>query len=461
MTAPFDDLSATKGLSPRGGPSDRSGEAEGGVGDPVDGDTPPHGVAPVVVPRTLARADAPPRSRRPPDAHRRRSRGSRAEEDGDGEPGPRGTGARPVRVAARHRVRRRRRRLTRRARVILVALGVAVLVVAGVGGWYESEASPSGKPGPAVVVDVHRGESGSAVMASLTKDGVIDSALAFRLWSFVHGLPTVRPGLYQLHRNLPFATVSADLQAGPNVYALDVIPGTTVAEIANELSQLPGNLAQAFEDDARTGVVRSPYQQTAGAPLEGLIGAGDYRITPHESARTLLSRMVARFDAEAAAAGLAPGATVGGESAYGVITVASIAMKEGYFARYYGKVARVVYNRLAADMPLDMTSTVLYSLGQDGGPVTPAEEQETTPYNTYLHRGLTPTPICTPTEAALRAAVAPPVGPWLYFELTTAKKGVMVFSASYTTQIAAEQQARHNAPGSGSGSSGSGSSAGT
>jgi UPF0755 protein len=96
-------------------------------------------------------------------------------------------------------------------------------------------------------------------------------------------------------------------------------------------------------------------------------------------------------------------------------------------------------------MPLDMTSTVLFSLGQDGGTVTQAEEQDTTPYNTYLHTGLTPTPICVPSEAALSAAVSPPQGTWLYFDLVTAEKGTMVFSTTYTGQLAAEQEAAANA----------------
>jgi UPF0755 protein len=330
--------------------------------------------------------------------------------------------------------------MTLRGKVV-VGLLILVLLIAGMVGWYESEANPFGGKGPKVIVDVKAGEPMGTVVGALTRDGVIGSSLAFRLWTFAHGQPQVRPGRYLLSRNLSFAAVSADLSAGPNVFEVNVIPGTTLAEIANQLSSLPGNLAQTFENEARTGAVRSPFQLVPGTSLEGLIGTGTYQILPGEPARHLLGAMVARFDAEAKAAGLSPTTTVNGENAYDAVIVASIAEKEGYFTRYFGKVSRVVYNRLAQGMALDMTSTVLYSLGQDGGPVTPAEERDTTPYNTYLHTGLTPTPICTPSAAALAAAVAPPAGPWLYFELVTAKKGVMVFSATYTQQLAAEREA--------------------
>ncbi len=349
-------------------------------------------------------------------------------------------------AAGRRRHRRHRRRLSRRGRLVAAGAVVVLLVLAGVLAWYEVEANPLGSRGKAVMVRVTSGEPLSGVVRTLVTEHVIGSGLAFDLWCVVHGAPVAHPGRYEVHQHISFATLSAVLNAGPNVYEVVVDPGTTIAEVATQLGSLPGNLARSFAQEAKTGAVRSPFQASPGTTLEGLIGAGAYRLVPGETARTLLSKMVARFDAEAEAAGLSPSTTVGGLSAYQIVTLASISQKEGYFTRYMGDVARVIYNRLAAGMRLDMTSTVLYSLGKDGGSVTAAEEQLTTPYNTYLHAGLTPTPICTPSLAALRAATSPPPGAWLYFELVTAKKGVMVFSATYTRQLAAEQEAAKNAP---------------
>ena len=105
------------------------------------------------------------------------------------------------------------------------------------------------------------------------------------------------------------------------------------------------------------------------------------------------------------------------------------------------KVARVIYNRLAQGMPLQMDSTVLYALGQDGGPVTSQDLKIQSPYNTYLNTGLTPTPICMPSSTALAAAVHPPAGAWLYFILVQ-KNGVMAFSDTYAEQLANEQLAK-------------------
>jgi len=348
---------------------------------------------------------------------------------------------------------RRRGRLTRRGRMVAGVLAV-LLVGAGVLAWYEVESNPFGPPGATVLVDVQSGEPLTAITAALAKEGVIGTTLAFHLWSFVHGSPVVLPGTYQLHRNLSFSAAKSALDAGPNVSRINVVAGTTVSELANELASLPGNLAHTFSNGASASGVHSPFQLTPTTPLEGLLGTGSYRILPGESGRTLLTKMVDRFDTEARSVGLTPTETVGGLNAYQLVTLASIAQKEGYFTRYMGDVARVIYNRLADGMHLDMTSTVLYSLGKDGGKVTPQEEQLTTPYNTYLHAGLTPTPICTPSVQALAAAVHPPAGAWLYFDLVTAKNSIMKFATTYTQQLALIREARKNASSSSTGGSG-------
>jgi UPF0755 protein len=101
----------------------------------------------------------------------------------------------------------------------------------------------------------------------------------------------------------------------------------------------------------------------------------------------------------------------------------------------------VIYNRLAQGISLDMDSTVLYALGQDGGPVTSQDLQIQSPYNTYLTKGLTPTPICMPSTDALAAAINPPPGAWLYFVLVS-KDGTLAFSDTLAQQQANEQLAK-------------------
>ncbi|HLN43759.1 MAG TPA: endolytic transglycosylase MltG [Acidimicrobiales bacterium] len=328
----------------------------------------------------------------------------------------------------------RRRRLL----VIGVPIVVLCLLVAAVT-WYESEAS--GGKGPAEVVTVASGSSMGAVTASLVRAHVVGSALAFHVYLALHGTPTVLPGTYLLHRNESFADVRAGLAGGPDVFSVDVLPGFTVGEVAAQVGQVPGHDGAHFLSLATTGAMRSPYEPAGSDNIDGLLGTGTYRVMPGESDQALLGDMIARFDAVASSVGLADGAAALGETPYQAITVASIVQKEGVYQKNLGRVARVIYNRLARGTPLQMDSTVLYSEHRDGGKVTAADLTLNTPYNTYLHVGLTPTPICFPSKASLQAALAPTAGNWLYF-VVVSNDGTEAFSSTFAGQQANERLAQ-------------------
>jgi len=328
----------------------------------------------------------------------------------------------------------RRRRLL----VIGVPIVVLCLLVAAVT-WYESESS--GGKGPSEVVTVASGSSMGAVTATLVRAHVVDSALAFHVYLALHGTPTVLPGTYLLHRNESFADVRASLAGGPDVFSVDVLPGFTVGEVAAQVGQVPGHDGAHFLSLATTGTMRSPYEPTGSDNIDGLLGTGTYRVMPGESDQILLGDMIARFDALASSVGLAGGAAALGETPYQAITVASIVQKEGVYQKNLGKVARVIYNRLARGTPLQMDSTVLYSEHRDGGKVTAADLALNTPYNTYLHVGLTPTPICFPSKASLQAALAPTPGNWLYF-VVVSNDGTEAFSSTFAGQQANERLAQ-------------------
>ena len=339
------------------------------------------------------------------------------------------------RVDRSARVRRRRRIVAWTAAGLLAVVALFTL-------WYELQAHALGPGGPQVVVTVAQGESTDAVVSALHQHGVIGSSLAFEIGDFFHGTPTVLPGSYALHQNQTFGQVRAILAAGPNVYPVDVRPGFTLSEVAAAVDGLPGHAGGGFARAADSGAVHSVFSPPGSDNLEGLLGTGVYDVLPGESDLTLVHRMVNRFDGQAGAAGLSTSSAAAvGLTPYEVVIVASIVEKEGYYPVNMPKVARVVYNRLARDMPLQMDSTVLYSLGQDGGPVTAHDEQVHSPYNTYLNTGLTPTPICMPSVLALKAAVDPPAGDWLYFVLVQ-KNGVMAFANTYAEQLANERLAK-------------------
>ena len=347
------------------------------------------------------------------------------------------TASRAERRAARAaRVRRRRR-------VVAIVGGALLVVVLAFALWYELESHALGPEGKQVVVTVDQGESASSVIDSLSQSGVIGSSLAFRISDLFHGTPTVLPGSYSLHQNQTFSEVRAILAAGPNIFPVDVRPGYTLHEVAAQVDSIPGHAEGGFAAAAGSGAVHSDFSPPGSNNLEGMLGTGSYLILPGERDLTIVRLMVARFDRDAQAAGLSVASAAAlGMTPYQIITVASVVEKEGYHpTANMPYVARVIYNRLAQGMPLQMDSTVLYAIGQDGGPVTAQDLKIQSPYNTYLTKGLPPTPICMPSTTALTAALHPPAGGWLYF-VVVKKDGTEAFSDTYAQQLTNEQLAK-------------------
>jgi len=316
-----------------------------------------------------------------------------------------------------------------------VLLGLVVIV----GGylWVDHQANPSGPKGAQVIVTVPKGSGTSQFAGVLAEKGVIGSSFAFRLWSKFHGAPTIYAGAYAFNRNDSFADINTVLGNGPNVFSLDVPPGFTVSELAARVGQFPGHDETTFAKLATSGTLHSPWQPVGVTSLEGLLGTGTYQLVPGETDTQLLTDMIDRFDAQANAMDLTAEAAAVGLTPYQAVTVASIVEKEGVIQKNLGPVARVILNRLARNMPLQMDSTVLYAEGRDGGKVTSKDLALASPYNTYLNKGLTPTPVCFPSPAALHAALNPPAGSWLYF-VVVEPDGTEAFADTYAQQQANE-----------------------
>lgn len=395
--------------------------------DPFDpetpaGDHPPS--ASIPIPETFGRRPDPltvPTSQFTPDV-----------DAAPGDPGgPGGPGSGRTTVFAHHPFR------------IVSAVFVLVVLVVVVGGylWLNREANPSGPKGAQVIVAVPKGAGVSSFASTLQKDGIIGSSLAFRIWISIHGDPGVLVGSYAFNKNDSFGAVKTVLANGPNVFTLDVEPGFTVSEVASRVSQFPGHDGSAFKQLADGGSLHSQWQPAGVSSFDGLLGTGDYQLLPGESDTQLLTQMIDRFDTQANGMNLTARAAALGLTPYQAITMASIVQKEGVIQKNLGPVARVILNRLAKNTPLQMDSTVLYSEGRDGGAVTSTDLALPTPYNTYLHTGLTPTPICFPAPAALQASLNPPPGSWLYF-VVVQSDGTEAFSDTFAQQLANEAIAK-------------------
>ncbi|MFG2714279.1 endolytic transglycosylase MltG [Streptomyces goshikiensis] len=172
-----------------------------------------------------------------------------------------------------------------------------------------------------------------------------------------------------------------------------------------------------------------PLPAEAKGNPEGFLFPATYPVTSKTTPGELLTYMVRTANGKLATPAVANGGRTQGMTSYQTATLASIIEAEADTRAEMGKVARVVYNRLAKSMPLQMDSTLNYALNRSTVDVSLGDTRIDHPFNTYERQGLPPTPIDSPGLAAMAAAVAPPPGDWLFF--VTVKPGDTRFSATY------------------------------
>ena len=156
----------------------------------------------------------------------------------------------------------------------------------------------------------------------------------------------------------------------------------------------------------------------------------------------MIQRMVGQLDSTLAELDMERQAQALGLSPYQVLTVASLIEEEAGTDEDRPRVARVIYNRLAEEMPLQIDATSCYVKNEPGGcTLSQADLESDSPYNTRNRPGLPPTPIASPGRASIEAALNPAAGDWLYYVLDAeADDGSHVFTADYDTFVEAKER---------------------
>ncbi|MDV9190928.1 endolytic transglycosylase MltG [Streptomyces sp. SR27] len=172
----------------------------------------------------------------------------------------------------------------------------------------------------------------------------------------------------------------------------------------------------------------------AGGNPEGYLFPATYPVLGATTPQGLLRFMVDTAAKRFGAARIVEGAKAHGLSVYQTVIAASIVQAEADNPEDMAKVARVVHNRLARGMALQMDSTLNYALGRSTVDTTYEDTRSASPYNTYERKGLPPTPIGNPGDEALDAVVRPADGDWLYF--VTVAPGDTRFTADYAAHQA-------------------------
>ena len=342
---------------------------------------------------------------------------------------------------------RRERSGTRPVIVAVAALLAVVLAVfLGLRSLGSSTNDFQGSGDGSVTVVVAPGDSLRQIGRTLAAAGVVSDEGAFVDAATADPrAQSIAPGTYTLHLHMSGeAAVSLMLDPSSRQVRRLVIPeGWRMDRIIAAAAKATGLSTDALKESlSRAGTLGLPTY-AEGSP-EGFLFPATYEFQPVTKADDVVSAMLKRFDQAAADADLENAAKAIGRTPLEVLTVASILEIEAGPADY-DKVARVIYNRLKAGMPLQLDSTVNYALGVSSLHLTADQLKTDSPYNTYLNKGLPPGPIDSPGDAAIAAALNPAPGSWLYFVTTDPTTKKTEFATSYADFLALKKKFQSNA----------------
>jgi UPF0755 protein len=265
-------------------------------------------------------------------------------------------------------------------------------------------------------VVVPDGATGSEIARLLENGGVIRSALAFRALERLCGAESAaKSGEYRFAPHLTPDEVLRRIESGGAQVATWVtIPeGFTASEIAQSLARHGLGETPALE----AYFLHQPFEPVPGqrAPnLEGYLFPDTYLMPLQATPAALAAIMTGQFRRELPPDALARSRLLG-FSVPQIVTIASLIEREAKADDERALMAGVYYNRLHRGMPLQVDATLEYTFAHHKTIITAADLARDTPYNSYLHNGLPPTPIANPGKPSLYAAFHPQASPFLYY----------------------------------------------
>lgn len=251
---------------------------------------------------------------------------------------------------------------------------------------------------------------------------------------------SIQPGTYRLREQMSGQSALAlMLDPKSRVGRVTVPEGLTAAEtlalLAKETDIRLADLKAAAQKPSQLGL-----PGYANDKVEGFLFPSTYDIPQKATATDVLRMMVAEQRHQVDEVTLTQGGSSYNLSAYEVVVVASLLEQEG-ITNDFGKIARVIYNRLDRDRELQLDSTVNYALHRNKARVTVAQTRVDSPYNTYRHKGLPPAPISNPGLQAIDAAMHPEDGTWLYF-VKMDRQGNSFFTADEQAFLAQKEKSQ-------------------
>ena len=280
--------------------------------------------------------------------------------------------------------------------------------------------------------EIKKGSNIRSVSKNLEAQNIIKPALLFTILATLKKQDTkIKAGEYALKKGMSPDDLLALFTSGKTIqYQTRVPEGSTFKEIVS-LIKSDKSLIQTLTDDDYKNIMSKLETKYQHHQPEGWFFPDTYSYPKGTSDLQFLQRshdaMLKVLENEWQKRQSFKGIN----TIYDALKLASIVEKETGAPEDRGKVARVFINRLKKGMLLQTDPTVIYGMGDKyNGNIRKKDLLRDTPYNTYTRKGLTPTPIATPSRASIKAIFNPAEGDMLYF--VAKGDGFSHFSKTYT-----------------------------
>ncbi|HXK45538.1 MAG TPA: endolytic transglycosylase MltG, partial [bacterium] len=277
---------------------------------------------------------------------------------------------------------------------------------------------------PGTLVEIPKNLMASDVAVLLKEKGIIKNTRLFlKVLNRNHTDRKLRSGIYEFSGKPYIYDVIQKLLKGEIAYIKLVFPeGITCHEIGRILEQENICSSSEFDEFAKK------------ESLEGYLFPDTYKFPYGVSKEAVAKKMVERF--WEIIQQIHPDATKLNQTELKkIVIIASIVEKEAEINSERPVIAGIFYNRLRKNMPLQSCATIKYVIGNKKS-LNMQDVKTRSPYNTYLHRGLPPGPICNPGKESLKAAINPAKTSYLFF--VSKGDGTHYFSNTYSEHLSAK-----------------------
>lgn len=282
-----------------------------------------------------------------------------------------------------------------------------------------------------VEVEIEQGYTLRDLAQTLEEKKLIRSASTFNFYVKTKDIGGLQAGYYAISPSMTFDDIIQVIKTGrvdkSQVLAKVLIKeGDTINDIvktlANVLKVEEQTVMNAVNDEAFISEMVQKYPELLTSmttatnlkyKLEGYLFPATYDVVNGDTVKTLLTKMITKTDD--VMSNFYEAIKSQNKTVHQVLTIASLAEKEGVTTEDRQKIVSVFNNRLAQNMPLQSDITVLYALGVHKEIVTFSDLEVDSAYNLYKHTGYGPGPFNSPSEEAIHAALNPQQTDFLYF----------------------------------------------